>query len=117
MKKFFVGGARESNQLRCKRPLILAYSPPVLSCYVGKTKLEKKQTQTEIYLWLFDFENVKTVIHLVLQELSDWNARYWKKFGFVFLICASGRTASEILAELKVKSEIHLVFQAEFVLV
>lgn len=36
-----------------------------------------------------------------LQELSDWNARYKQKFGFVFLICASGRSTAEILAELK----------------
>ncbi|XP_052194004.1 uric acid degradation bifunctional protein TTL isoform X2 [Diospyros lotus] len=36
-----------------------------------------------------------------LQELSDWNSRYRQKFGFVFLIFASGRTAPEILAELK----------------
>ncbi|RDX71478.1 Uric acid degradation bifunctional protein TTL, partial [Mucuna pruriens] len=36
-----------------------------------------------------------------LQELSEWNARYREKFGFVFLICASGRTTDEILAELK----------------
>lgn len=37
-----------------------------------------------------------------LQELSDWNVRYKQKFGFIFIICASGRTSSEILAELKV---------------
>ncbi|MBA0603769.1 hypothetical protein Gorai_002015, partial [Gossypium raimondii] len=36
-----------------------------------------------------------------LQELSDWNARYRQKFGHVFLICASGRSAAEILGELK----------------
>ncbi|KAK8629716.1 hypothetical protein V6N13_078547 [Hibiscus sabdariffa] len=36
-----------------------------------------------------------------LQELYDWNARYRQKFGHVFLICASGRSAAEILAELK----------------
>jgi len=36
-----------------------------------------------------------------LQELSEWNARYRQKFGFVFLICASGRSSGEILAELK----------------
>ncbi|XP_061359117.1 uric acid degradation bifunctional protein TTL isoform X2 [Gastrolobium bilobum] len=36
-----------------------------------------------------------------LQELSEWNARYRQKFGFVFLICASGRSTDEILAELK----------------
>ncbi|XWS65723.1 hypothetical protein CRYUN_Cryun05aG0138100 [Craigia yunnanensis] len=36
-----------------------------------------------------------------LQELSNWNARYRQKFGHVFLICAAGRSAAEILAELK----------------
>ena len=40
-------------------------------------------------------------LHL-LQELAEWNARYREKFGFVFMICASGRTAPEVLAELKV---------------
>uniref|UniRef100_A0A1D1ZEN1 Uric acid degradation bifunctional protein TTL n=1 Tax=Anthurium amnicola TaxID=1678845 RepID=A0A1D1ZEN1_9ARAE len=35
------------------------------------------------------------------QELLEWNARYKEKFGFVFLICASGRGMPEILAELK----------------
>ncbi|XP_024022214.1 uric acid degradation bifunctional protein TTL isoform X2 [Morus notabilis] len=36
-----------------------------------------------------------------LQELDEWNARYKEKFGFIFLICASGRSTDEILAELK----------------
>uniref|UniRef100_A0A2N9IMQ3 Uncharacterized protein n=1 Tax=Fagus sylvatica TaxID=28930 RepID=A0A2N9IMQ3_FAGSY len=36
-----------------------------------------------------------------LQELSEWNARYREKFGFIFIICASGRSTDEILAELK----------------
>ncbi|EPS71047.1 5-hydroxyisourate hydrolase, partial [Genlisea aurea] len=36
-----------------------------------------------------------------LQELYDWNARYEQKFGFIFLIFASGRSSPEILAELK----------------
>ncbi|KAM3685694.1 hypothetical protein ACB098_11G140200 [Castanea mollissima] len=36
-----------------------------------------------------------------LQELSEWNARYRQKFGFIFIICASGRSTDEILAELK----------------
>ncbi|KAG6510118.1 hypothetical protein ZIOFF_028126 [Zingiber officinale] len=37
-----------------------------------------------------------------LQELVDWNIRYQEKFGFVFLIYASGRGTLEILVELKV---------------
>ncbi|CAD5170782.1 unnamed protein product [Musa acuminata subsp. malaccensis] len=35
------------------------------------------------------------------KELVEWNFRYREKFGFVFLICASGRGTTEILAELK----------------
>ncbi|KAF7824274.1 uric acid degradation bifunctional protein TTL isoform X1 [Senna tora] len=42
-----------------------------------------------------------TATNSSLQELSEWNARYRQKFGFVFLICASGRSTEEILAELK----------------
>ncbi|GFP93897.1 uric acid degradation bifunctional protein ttl [Phtheirospermum japonicum] len=37
----------------------------------------------------------------MLQELYEWNARYRQKFGFVFLIFASGRSSPEILVELK----------------
>jgi 5-hydroxyisourate hydrolase/2-oxo-4-hydroxy-4-carboxy-5-ureidoimidazoline decarboxylase len=47
-----------------------------------------------------------------VQELSEWNARYRQKFGFVFLICASGRSSGEILAELKVM-KLEFAFQAD----
>nr|AKF43400.1 transthyretin-like S-allantoin synthase protein [Pelargonium nanum] len=36
-----------------------------------------------------------------LLELSDWNAQYTQKFGFMFLVCATGMSISEILSELK----------------
>ncbi|XP_042017802.1 uric acid degradation bifunctional protein TTL-like isoform X1 [Salvia splendens] len=42
-----------------------------------------------------------TATDATLQELYDWNARYRQKFGFVFLIFASGRSTPEILAEIK----------------
>ncbi|XP_051124539.1 uric acid degradation bifunctional protein TTL isoform X2 [Andrographis paniculata] len=42
-----------------------------------------------------------TATDSTLQELHELNARYWQKFGFVFLICASGRSTPEILSELK----------------
>ncbi|KAJ7281173.1 hypothetical protein O6H91_Y367300 [Diphasiastrum complanatum] len=35
------------------------------------------------------------------QELAEWNRQYEAKFGFCFLICASGKSSSEILADLK----------------
>ncbi|KAL4422666.1 hypothetical protein ABPG75_008863 [Micractinium tetrahymenae] len=34
----------------------------------------------------------------VLQALADWNARYEAKFGHIFIICASGKSAEEMLA-------------------
>ncbi|XP_018471835.1 uric acid degradation bifunctional protein TTL isoform X3 [Raphanus sativus] len=36
-----------------------------------------------------------------LEELAEWNVLYRQKFGFIFIICASGRTHTEMLAELK----------------
>lgn len=32
------------------------------------------------------------------QELADWNARYEAKFGHIFIVCASGKSAEEMLA-------------------
>lgn len=37
----------------------------------------------------------------VLQELNQGNIDYEKKFGFVFLICATGKSATEMLEALK----------------
>ncbi len=36
-----------------------------------------------------------------LAALADWNARYAAKFGHVFLLCAAGRTAEEMLAAVR----------------
>ncbi|TYI78406.1 hypothetical protein E1A91_D06G209600v1 [Gossypium mustelinum] len=46
-------------------------------------------------------------------ELSDWNARYRQKFGHVFLICASGRSAAEILGELKNRYSNRPIYELE----
>ena len=44
------------------------------------------------------------------QELADWNARYEAKFGHIFIICASGKSAREMLDAVKGRCEtdIHL---------
>jgi len=36
-----------------------------------------------------------------VQELADWNARYEAKFDHIFIICASGKSAKEMLAAVK----------------
>ena len=37
----------------------------------------------------------------VLRELADGNAAYEKKFGYIFIVCATGRSAPEMLSLLQ----------------
>ena len=37
----------------------------------------------------------------VLQALADDNARYQERFGYIFIVCATGKTAEEMLALLR----------------
>ncbi|KAL3615447.1 hypothetical protein CASFOL_041108 [Castilleja foliolosa] len=48
-----------------------------------------------------------------LQELYEWNTRYKQKFGFVFLIFASGRSSPEILKELKLRYQNRTIVEFE----
>lgn len=34
---------------------------------------------------------------LVRQDLADANSAYYEKFGFIFIICATGKSAAEML--------------------
>ena len=65
-----------------------------------ESKLEcKVQTiRSEIRLLLLPQLTEKQV----LNELAELNETYFNKFGYVFLICATGKTAAEMLAILKV---------------
>ncbi|PKL74922.1 MAG: OHCU decarboxylase, partial [Candidatus Melainabacteria bacterium HGW-Melainabacteria-1] len=36
-----------------------------------------------------------------LSQLAEYNARYQEKFGFIFIVCATGKTADEMLELLK----------------
>ncbi|AED97018.1 unnamed protein product [Arabidopsis thaliana] len=48
-----------------------------------------------------------------LQELAEWNVLYKKKFGFIFIICASGRTHAEMLHALKERYENRPIVELE----
>lgn len=39
----------------------------------------------------------------VLRELADGNAAYEKKFGFIFIVCATGKSAADMLALLRAR--------------
>lgn len=44
---------------------------------------------------------LKSANDTIMQELAEWNRQYEAKFGFTFLICASGKSSMEILTHLK----------------
>ncbi len=48
----------------------------------------------------------------VLQALADGNIEYERKFGYIFIVCASGKSASEMLDLLQAR--LHNDLEAEF---
>ena len=46
---------------------------------------------------------VKNAQARTIQELSELNEAYYKKFGFIFIVCATGKSAEEMLELLKTR--------------
>jgi 2-oxo-4-hydroxy-4-carboxy-5-ureidoimidazoline decarboxylase len=68
---------------------------------IGDLKsLEKKFASTKH--WAGNEQSaVRTATQTVLQELKNSNEEYEKKFGYIFIVCATGKSAEEILSILK----------------
>lgn len=49
------------------------------------------------------FKMLQVNLSPVEQELAEWNAKYEDKFGHVFIICASGQPANQMLAAIKAR--------------
>lgn len=64
--------------------------------------LKEKYTNTKG--WAQDEQSgVNHANENTLQELAKSNDEYQKRFGFIFIICATGRSAAEMLDELKAR--------------
>ncbi|XLR50309.1 hypothetical protein S83_000981 [Arachis hypogaea] len=48
-------------------------------------------------------EYLKTTNNYTMQELHKWESMYEKRFGYIFVTYASGKSSSKILAELKTR--------------
>jgi 2-oxo-4-hydroxy-4-carboxy-5-ureidoimidazoline decarboxylase len=44
---------------------------------------------------------MNTADEITLRELAEGNRRYLHKFGYIFIVCATGKTAAEMLALLR----------------
>ncbi len=68
---------------------------------IGDLKnLEKKFASTKEWAG-GEQAGVDSATHQTLVELADGNEAYEKKFGYIFIVCATGKTADEMLALLK----------------
>jgi 2-oxo-4-hydroxy-4-carboxy-5-ureidoimidazoline decarboxylase len=72
---------------------------------IGDVKsLEKKFVSTKE--WASNEQSgVNTATQNVLRELKELNDAYEKKFGYIFIVCATGKSAEEMLAILKSRLE------------
>ena len=46
---------------------------------------------------------VEVADEAILQRLADGNREYEQRFGYVFIVCATGKTAAEMLARLELR--------------
>jgi OHCU decarboxylase len=67
---------------------------------IGEHNAAKAQAKSAVWSQQ-EQSSVATAESGVLAELSEGNARYEEKFGFTYIVCATGKTADEMLAILK----------------
>ncbi len=66
----------------------------------GKAALAEKFASTSIWA-SGEQASVQVASEAVLQALADGNAAYEEKFGYIFIVCATGKSATEMLALLQ----------------
>ena len=56
-------------------------------------------TAAEAQQWSEDEQSgIRNSVQLTLDELADLNRAYEEKFGYIFIVCASGKSSEEMLA-------------------
>ena len=58
--------------------------------------LEKKFTNTKEWAGN-EQQSVETASRSTIEQLAEMNTRYEGRFGFIFIVCATGKSASEML--------------------
>lgn len=65
------------------------------------SQLPKNTTSTR---WALEEQSgAAAATEATLSQLARHNEEYYRKFGFIFLICATGKTASEMLRDLRIR--------------
>lgn len=67
---------------------------------IGERKAEHATTQSAAWSGQ-EQASVSSALERVLAELAEGNSLYEKRFGFTYIVCATGKSAEEMLAILK----------------
>ena len=68
-----------------------------------KSSAQKSVSTTHIRWSRYEQVQLKQSHRLVLAELTKLNQEYLKKFSFIFIVCATGKNAKEMLSILKLR--------------
>ena len=78
------------------------------------TTKEKQHSLEQFSRWSGEEQaQVVDVKEKVLQELAEYNKKYFQKFGFIFIICATSQTAENMLKSLKARIDNSYVEELE----
>ena len=65
---------------------------------IGDPASLKEKYRNTHHLASSEQSSVEVASDRVLEELADLNNQYEKRFGFIFIVCASGKSAEEMLS-------------------
>lgn len=68
---------------------------------IGDVESLKKKFQSTKIFTLQEQKGVDNISSNILTELKKYNDLYEKKFGYIFIVCATGKSAEEMLSLLK----------------
>jgi allantoicase len=68
---------------------------------IGETRTKAKQSATASRWSAKEQSSAQKAAHEVLEALAAGNRAYAEKFGYIFLICATGKSSEEILSALR----------------
>lgn len=72
---------------------------------IGDNNSLKKKYQNTVNWSQEEQSGIQTAPESTLEELKKYNDQYENKFGYIFIVCATGKTASEMLTMIKERIE------------
>jgi len=64
---------------------------------IGEAKAAREQQARSAEWSAREQAGMSSADELLRQEIADANRQYYEKFGFIFIVCASGKSAGEML--------------------